>query len=89
MLSYLGFCNYYRALIPHFAELAGPLYRFGQAVKINWTPEIERAFDALHQALINSAILCLPDPPRPFILEIDASAVAVGDVLKQSAGKGE
>ena len=82
MLSYLGFWNYYRALIPHFAELAVPLYPLGQASQIDWTPEQERAFDALRQALINAAILRLPDPSRPFILETDASAVAVRAVLK-------
>ena len=68
MLIYLGFCNYYPALIPHFAELAVPLYPFGQAVQIVWTPELERAFDAIRQALINAAILRLPDPSRPIIL---------------------
>ena len=62
MLSYLGFWNYYRALIRHFAELAVPLYPFGQAAQIDWTPELEHAFDALRQALINAAILRLPDP---------------------------
>ena len=89
MLSYLGFCNYYRALIPHFAELAVPLYPFGQAVQIDWSPELERAFDALRQALINAEILRLPDPSRPFILETDTSAVAVRAVLKQSDSTGE
>ena len=38
MLSYLVFCIYYRALIPHFAELAVPLYHLGQAARIDWSP---------------------------------------------------
>ena len=71
MLSNLGFFNYYRALIPHFAELAVPLYQLGQAAQIDWSPDLRHAVEALRHALLNAAILRLPDPDPPIVIETD------------------
>ena len=54
MLSYLGFCNYYRALVPHFADLAVPLYPLGQLHQIEWNDSLRAAFEALRAALIRA-----------------------------------
>ena len=89
MLSYLGFCNYYRALVPRFADLAVPLYPLGQVQQIEWTADLRASFEDLRKALIRAPVLRLPDPNRPFLLETDASSVAVGAVLKQTDGKTE
>ena len=89
MMSFLGFCNYYRALVPRFADLAVPLYPLGQHPQIDWNPALLQSFEALRTALLVAPILRLPDPNKPFILETDASSVAVGAVLKQSDSQGE
>ena len=81
MCSYMGFCNYYFALIPHLAELAVPLNPLGQEAQIPWTPDIRLASEALPQACPD---LRLRSPSKPFFLETDASAVAGAAVLKQS-----
>ena len=89
MLSYLGFCNYYRALITDFSELAVPVYTLGQAALIHWTPDLSHAFEPIRQAVLNAPILRLHDPDRPFALETEASSAAGGAVLNQSDGTAE
>jgi hypothetical protein len=86
ILSFLGFCNYYRRLIPHFAEWAAPLYAVSREVEVWETPELLEAFGKLKEASCSVDVLKIPDPAKTFILETDASNVAVGAVLKQ---KGE
>ena len=79
----MGFCNYYRELVPRFAELACHLYPLGKLDKIQWTQELRDCFERLRQAVLAAPILKFPDHRKPFILETDASAFAVGGVLKQ------
>ena len=47
MLSFLGFCNYYRELVSRFAEMACHLYPLGKLDKIPWTPELTNCFERL------------------------------------------
>ena len=83
MPSFLGLCNYYRKLIPHFADLSAPLYAVTQEAKLDMDPDLMTAFNALKSAMCSTAALCIPDPEQPFILETDASNVALGAVLRQ------
>ena len=83
MHSLLGLCNYYRKLIPHFADLSSALYELTSQTKIDMTTELLNAFDALKIAMCSTAALRIPDPRLPFILETDASNVALGAVLLQ------
>ena len=45
--------------------------------------ELLLAFDALKTAMSSTAALRVPDPALPFILETDASNVALGAVIRQ------
>ena len=83
MLSFLGLCNYYRKLIPHFAEISAPLYAVTQETKLEMNSDLMKAFDALKSAMCPAAALRIPNPEQPFILETDASNVALGAVLRQ------
>ena len=47
------------------------------------------AFVNLKTAMCASVSLRIPDPNSPFILETDASSVAIGAVLKQTDKEGE
>ena len=76
MHTFLGICNYYRKLIPDFADLSSPLNELTSQSKIDMTPELLNAFDALKTAMGSTAALLIPDPTLPFILETDASNVA-------------
>ena len=83
LASFLDLCNYYRDLIPSFAHISNPLNKVTRAVIIEWTTSHEESFEALKHQLLQPRIVRFPDPERHFILETDASRVAVGSGLKQ------
>ena len=89
LLSFLGFCNYYRRLIPHFADLSAPLYAVAQEKKLALSSDLLNAFVNLKTAMCASVALRIPDPCSPFIVETDASNVAIGAILKQKDQEGE
>ena len=51
MASFLGLCNYYRRLIPPFAEYAEPLYRQVLELKVPASEVLEMAFAKLKDEL--------------------------------------
>ncbi|KAJ1171611.1 hypothetical protein NDU88_003471 [Pleurodeles waltl] len=82
--KFLGFANFYRRFIAHFADIAAPittLLRKGQ--RFLWTDEAAHAFQLLKQKFTSAPILKHPDPDLPFFVEADASQVALGGVLSQ------
>lgn len=83
LASFQGFCNYYRDLVPDFANVSDPLYKVFRSEYIEWTPTLAASFEALKRLLIEFRIVILPDPEKEFILETDPSRVALGGVLKQ------
>jgi hypothetical protein len=96
--SFLGFCNWYHDYVEMYAEVAAPLMSLlkvpagdgkkGSKVKLNWTPEAERAFEQVKQKLLEKLELQLIDPDAPFILRCDASEYAVGAALEQPTTDG-
>eukprot|EP01053_Blabericola_migrator_P005245 Blabericola_migrator_1__5244@NODE_2699_length_2446_cov_19_828079_g1687_i0_p1_GENE_NODE_2699_length_2446_cov_19_828079_g1687_i0NODE_2699_length_2446_cov_19_828079_g1687_i0_p1_ORF_typecomplete_len551_score39_10RT_RNaseH_2/PF17919_1/1_2e32RT_RNaseH_2/PF17919_1/6_9e03RT_RNaseH/PF17917_1/8_5e32rve/PF00665_26/2_6e02rve/PF00665_26/1_8e22Integrase_H2C2/PF17921_1/2_4e17Integrase_H2C2/PF17921_1/1_3e04zfH2C2/PF09337_10/2_7e08DDE_2/PF02914_15/0_0043_NODE_2699_length_2446_cov_19_828079_g1687_i03421994 len=89
--SFLGFANAYRKHIPRFAELTKPLQILRDDVKKKikkWTPEAEQAFIHLKKVMTSLPVLRLPDPDKEYILDTDASSIAVGAVLQQRDAEG-
>ena len=84
ILSFLGLVGYYRKFIKDFSKIAGPLHDLARRnATFIWTTSHETAFCTLRNALINPPVLAYPDYDKPYILETDASADAVGYVLSQ------
>ena len=82
--GFLGFLSFYRRFIRGFAEIADPLYKATQDEKqLVWTPDCQRAFDALRLTVTREAVLAYPNSAKTFILETDASDYGVGAVLEQ------
>ena len=81
--SFLGLCNYFRGLISGYAALAAPLYIYVRTIDVSSKPEISVHFLALRDALLSTKVLRVPNPMLPFVLETNASNIAVGAVLKQ------
>jgi len=50
-------------------------------VRFQWTDACQRAFDGLKSALLGATVLALPRDEGDFILDCDASEVAIGAVL--------
>ena len=82
--SFLGLCGYYRRYVKGFADIARPLHKAcKRGTKLNWTEDCQKSFDALRQAMMTPPILSYPVDGIEFILDTDASNVAVGAVLSQ------
>ena len=88
--SFLGFSNFYRKFIGHFADLAHPLNDLTRKTKqFKWTPECQDAFDSLKTKFTESPVLLIPDPAKPFTVKSDASKYATGAVLRQKDANGD
>ena len=82
--SFLGFCNYYRAFVQDFSELALPLTALTKkGVEFTWTNREQEAFDALKEQITSNPTLAHPRMDEQFELEVDASGHAMGAVLLQ------
>ncbi len=87
--SFLGFCNFYHAFIPHFSNMAWPLNDLTKKnQKWEWTDVEEWAFQKLKQICASYPVLRTPDWSRQFILETDASRYALGAVIMQEFDDG-
>ena len=84
LASFLGFCNYYRDLVPDFARLSDPLNKKTRVENLEWTSELDSTFHQLKTQMLKIALIKLPDPEGEFVLETDASKVAVGAILEQN-----
>lgn len=97
--NFLGFANFYRQFIPAFARIALPLTDLLRTkgsvmpVKprqcINWTAECQKAFDILKSRFAQEPVLQHPNQNKPFVVQMDASNVAVGAVLLQPNEHGD
>uniref|UniRef100_A0A670Z7K1 Integrase catalytic domain-containing protein n=1 Tax=Pseudonaja textilis TaxID=8673 RepID=A0A670Z7K1_PSETE len=54
-----------------------------------WTMECQAAFEKLKRLFSAEPVLKHPDPKQPFVIQADASDVAVGAVLLQKNGSGQ
>jgi hypothetical protein len=82
--GFLGLSGYYRKFIRHYAILSQPLTALlRKGTLFVWTPDQDKAFQVLKDALSSAPVLALPDFNVPFVVETDACDVGVGDVLSQ------
>ena len=87
MQSFLGFANYYREFVPWHAKLVAPLHAVtGLNVTFAWGPEQRKAFNEIEKALIAATVLAQPDSEGEFVLDTDASSVAISGILHQWQG---
>uniref|UniRef100_A0A8R1I018 RNA-directed DNA polymerase n=1 Tax=Caenorhabditis japonica TaxID=281687 RepID=A0A8R1I018_CAEJA len=82
--SFLGLVGYFRRFIANFAGIASPLHELTEKKnEFVWTDEHQSSFDFLRQALLNPPILVGPNLTKPYIVECDASLMAVAGALLQ------
>lgn len=93
--SFLGFTNFYRDHIKHYAHITAPLTDLLADTTPHTTlpkplpADAVRAFSDIKEAMCKAPVLRMVDPTRPFIVYTDASDVAVGAVLHQVFDDGE
>jgi len=82
--SFLGFCNFYRAFIKNFSDIARPLNDLTcKNEQFIWTDECNNAFLELKRMCSNYPVLCTPDWTKQFVMETDASGYTLGVVIAQ------
>jgi RNase H-like domain found in reverse transcriptase len=76
--------GYQRPFIRGFAHIAKPLTELTKkTVPFKWMQECRDALDKLINIITSEPVLACPDQNKPFELEVDASAYAVGTILFQ------
>lgn len=84
---FLGTASWYRRFVPNLSTLTAPLTKLTSTSKkappFKWTPEADKAFNSIKQALVSTPILACPDFTKPFAVHCDASAYGIGAMLTQ------
>ena len=81
---FLGFVNFLRHHVRHFADLTAPFESLKNYTgELEWTELLQHHFDAIKQALATAPVLRFPDPKKPMCIATDASNTGVGGVLYQ------
>ena len=82
--QFLGLIGYYQKFVPHFADISRPLTKLTRHnVTFEWTDQCAKAFNHLHELLMEYPILRYPNPTQGYILYTDASGIGWSGVLTQ------
>jgi len=70
--------------VKDFAKIVAPLHAITKKnQRCEWTAEAQTALDTLKLAMTMSPILAMPNDDGDFVLDTDASDMAIGAVLSQ------
>lgn len=81
--SFLWLYNYYRDLVPGFADVSKPLYAYLRQTTIEKTDKLEQIFEEIKRRLLKKPIIWLPDITLNNIFKTDVSAIRVSSGLMQ------
>jgi hypothetical protein len=82
--SFIGFGTYYKDFIPSYSAITRPLHDLTKGgVTWKWGPDQEAAFTLLKRLFTSYPVLRNPDPMKRYILDTDASGVAMGATISQ------
>ena len=85
LMSFLGFANYYREFIKGYADKIYPMQRLmrNKGKKFTWTDEAQVSFENIKRELCEAPVLGMPTEKGIFVLDTDASVVAISGILHQ------
>lgn len=82
--SFLGFGNFYKPFIADYAKIARPLHDLTKkGVKFEWTDRHQQVFQTLKDCFASNPVLATINHNKPFTMQTDASAFAIGATLTQ------
>ena len=80
---FIGLANYHRLFLKDFAKLAEPLFRIIRTKQFVWEDREETCFKSIKAALVSAPVIGIPTSTDPFVLDTDASNLAVAAELLQ------
>ena len=85
LLSFLGFANYYREFIKGYADKVYPMQKLmrNKGKKFEWSDEAQVAFENIKRELCEAPVLGMPTEKGMYVLDTDASVVAISGILHQ------
>nr|CAD2204781.1 unnamed protein product [Meloidogyne enterolobii] len=84
LCSLIGVFSYFRRFIKSFAEIMAPIYDLTKKESTrDWTEKHDKILEEMKKRLTSAPILATPRFGKPFILETDASGIAIGACLLQ------
>ena len=87
--SFLGLCGFYQRFVPGYSTLVSPLTDLlKKTTQWSWEAPQKAAFEGLKDALAETCRQAYPDPAKPYVVHLDASAVALGATLSQEDANG-
>ena len=88
LMSFLGFANYYREFIKGYADKVYPMQQLmrHKGKKFTWNNAAEESFQRIKKELCEAPVLGMPTEKRMYVLDTDASVVAISGILHQEQG---
>ena len=81
---FLGMAGFYRNFIQNFADVSKPLCNLTRDnVNFIWDEKCDSAFNSLKLLLCSEPVLAFPRCGETFVVEVDASDLAIGGELSQ------
>ena len=85
--AFVGFCNYFRRMVPNFSRLAGPLIAMTK-LTAGWKSgplpqEALQSFSNMKQALSSRPVIAHSRTGGQYILTVDAATTGLGAILSQ------
>ena len=85
LISFLGFANYYRKLIKGYVEKLYPMQQLmrHKGKKFTWNYAAKESFQRIKKELCEAPVLGMPTEKEMYVLDTDASVVAISGILHQ------
>ena len=85
LMSFLGFANFYREFIKRYADKIYPMQQLmrNKGKKFIWTDDAQVSFEKIKRELCEEPVLGMPTEKGMFVLDTDASVVAISGILHQ------
>ena len=85
LLSFLGFAKYYREFIKGYVDKVYPMQKLmrNKGKKFEWNDKAQVAFENIKRELCEAPVLGMPTEKGMYVLDRDASVVAISGILHQ------